>query len=57
LGGRNFAAIRDIERRAGCEVLQSRWDFPREGREVGFGGSKEAVAQAKKAIENKLARM
>lgn len=57
LGRRNFAAIIDIERRTGCDILLSKYDFPGEGREVGFAGDKDAVTKARKAIENRLAKM
>lgn len=56
LGRRNFAAIRDVERKSGCKILLSRWEFPQELREIGYEGTDKIIRRAMNAISAKSAK-
>lgn len=54
LGKKYAALIKDLEYQSRCDILLSKWDYAGEGREVGFSGSKEAVARARTLVEKEL---
>jgi hypothetical protein len=56
LANKNFEFVKYVERTTGCEIIITPQTYPKEDpREIGFIGTKERIAEAKKLVLEKLA--
>lgn len=56
LAKKDFEFVKHVERTTGCEIIITPQTYPKEDpREIGFIGTKESIAEAKKLVLEKLA--